>query len=54
VQEALHQYREDVEGRRFPSAQFSPYKIADKERSSLIEQARDAGFEVAAQELEKE
>lgn len=52
VQQALVRYREDVETGQFPSAEFSPYQIADKERSSLIERARAAGFEAAAQELE--
>lgn len=54
VQQALVRYREDVENRQFPSAEFSPYKLADKERSSLIERARDAGFLAAAQELESD
>lgn len=53
VQEALVRYREEVEAREFPSAAFSPYKIKQQHREDLARQAREAGFEAAAAELER-
>lgn len=52
VQQALGQYREEVETRAFPSAAFSPYKIAAEHRQAAAEAARAEGFPAAAAVLE--
>lgn len=51
VQEALTAYREEVEARAFPSAAFSPYRIAESERAAAAAAAREAGFDAAADAL---
>jgi hypothetical protein len=52
VQQALGQYREEVEGGSFPSAAFSPYQIADEHRAAAAEAARAEGFLAAAAALD--
>ncbi len=52
VQDALQQYRAEVETREFPSGAFSPYKIAPGEQAALAAAAREAGFSAAADSLE--
>lgn len=52
VQQALGQYREEVEARVFPSDAFSPYQIADEHRAAAVEAARAEGFAKAAAALE--
>ena len=44
VQAALQQYRAEVTNGEFPSAQFSPYKLAENEAASFAEQLDAAGF----------
>jgi hypothetical protein len=52
VQQALGQYREEVEGGAFPSEAFSPYKISDGHRTAAAEAARADGFLAAAAALD--
>ena len=48
VQAALQQYRAEVTNGEFPSAQFSPYKLAENEAAVFAEQLDAAGFSRAA------
>jgi hypothetical protein len=52
VQQALGQYREEVEGGSFPSDAFSPYNIADEHRAAAAQAARAEGFLAAAAALD--
>jgi hypothetical protein len=52
VQQALGQYREEVEARGFPSEAFSPYQITDEHRAAAAEAARAEGFLAAAAALD--
>ena len=48
VQEALQAYKSEVSSGAFPSAQFSPYKLAENEAAVFAEQLDAAGFSRAA------
>ncbi|KAK9826800.1 hypothetical protein WJX81_002217 [Elliptochloris bilobata] len=49
IQGALQQYREEVAAREFPSAAFSPYRIADEEVAALERALHSDGMQAAAQ-----
>lgn len=47
--QALTAYHEDVVTSRFPSAAFSPYKIAAKETEQLLRDLEREGLDAAAE-----
>lgn len=44
IQEALSAYREDVQSGNFPSAQFSPYKIEERELELFEKELENRGL----------
>jgi hypothetical protein len=53
AQAALQEYRDDVVGKRFPSARYSPYRIPEAELQSLVDQLKKQGAHAAAQAVEE-
>lgn len=50
IQKALAEYVSDVEGKAFPSEQYTPYLIPDEELSALRKTLRNSGYLNAADE----
>jgi 3-methyl-2-oxobutanoate hydroxymethyltransferase len=54
IQEALSQFRQEVEGHVFPGQVYSPYSIKAAEVESLVKQLEQQGMEVCAAAVREE
>lgn len=53
IQGALEAFHEEVSTRKFPSAQYSPYRIAPEESMALMDCLAAAGLDTAAAAVEQ-